>query len=204
MKIEFQANQPSKRQIKQISEILKVGGVIIYPTDSVYAIGADLYNPKAISKLCLIARKEPTVANLSLICHNLSQISLFTNPFSTSIYRVMNKSLPGPFTFILKANNNVPKLFKNKKRTIGIRVPDNDIARAIVEELGNPIITSSIKNPLDDSFYIDPNDVYEDYGKLVDAVVFGAIGNLDISTIIDCTEDEIEVVREGKGDFTLI
>lgn len=183
-----------------IVDALREGAVIIYPTDTVYAIGCDMKNKDAIDRLCQIIGKRPEEANLSLICHDLSHLSEYTVPFDDRIFRMMKKTLPGPYTYILKANSKVPKLFKNKKRTIGIRVPDNNIPRDIVKELGNPIVTASIhdKQILDD-YFTDPEEIHGYFKDRVDMVINGGFGDKQVSTILDCSNGEIELVREGKG-----
>jgi tRNA threonylcarbamoyl adenosine modification protein (Sua5/YciO/YrdC/YwlC family) len=183
---------------------LKKGGVIIYPTDTVYAFGADMYNSKAIEKISRL-KKISESANYSIICHDLSHLSDYTLQISNDIFRLMKRALPGPYTFILKANNQVPKLFHSKKKTIGIRVPDNAIARAIVEALGNPIVSSSIHD--DDEvieYTTDPDLIYERYEDQIDLLVDGGFGDNEASTVLDCTGDEIEILREGKGDLSIL
>ena len=196
---------PAPRHIKLIAETLKKGGVIVYPTDTIYALGCDMMNKKAIDRLCQIAGKKPEDANLSLICYDLSNISEYTVPINNSIFRMMKKVLPGPYTFILRANSRVPKLFRNKKKEIGIRVPDNNIPREIVRELGNPIITSSITFNDDINKYpTDPEEIYDLFNNKVDLFVDGGFGGLTASTVIDCTAGEVEIAREGKGEVEVI
>lgn len=204
MMLKIYPENPAERHIQSVVETLKEGGIIIYPTDSVYAIGCDMYNSKAIDRLCQIIGKKPESANLALICYDLSNISEYTVPFANSVYKMMKSSLPGAYTFILKANNNVPKIFKNKKKEIGIRVPDNNIPRAIVKELGNPIVTASIKMDSEFSEYpTDPELIYDMFKKQVDLVIHGGIGNSEASTVLDCTGDEITLIREGKGEVDI-
>ena len=186
------ADNPSPRHLKIILEALKEGQVIIYPTDTVYGIGCDMYNREAVERVCKIIGKKPEKANLSLICSNLSNISEFTVPFEKKVYRMMRKAFPGPYTFILNASNQVPKIFKTNKTTIGIRIPDNYLNEAIVEELGNPIVTSSIKH--DDHILEYPTSaevIYEMLKDQVDMVIDGGPGGNIPSTIIDCTGDRI-------------
>lgn len=205
MFLKVYGKNPSPRHIKIIVEALKEGKVIIYPTDTVYAIGCDMYNNKAIEKLCKIIGKKPEKANLSLICSNLSDVSQFTVPFDTKVYKVMRKVLPGPYTFILKANNNVPRIFKTNKKTVGIRIPEHPIPDTIVTELGNPMVTASIKD--DDKlleYTTDPEIIYENFKDVVDMVIDGGMGDNIPSTIIDCTGSEIVITREGKGDPDVI
>ena len=204
MMIKVHPDNPAPRHIATIVEALRKGAVIIYPTDTVYAIGCDMKNQKAIDKLCQVIGKKPENANLSLICQDLSHLSEYTVPFEDSIYRLMKKCLPGPYTFILKANNKVPKLFKNKKRTIGIRVPDNLIPQEIVRELGNPLVTASIHdNKILDDYFTDPTEINGYFKDRVDIVVHGGYGDKQVSTIFDCSNGEIELIREGKGSVEM-
>ncbi|MFA6275356.1 MAG: L-threonylcarbamoyladenylate synthase [Pedobacter sp.] len=202
MLIKIYPENPNPKAIEQVVEILKKGGLIIYPTDTVYGLGCDITNQKAIEKICRIRGIKPEKANFSFICSDLRHISDFIKPIDTVTFRVLKKALPGPFTFIFNANNNVPKLLSSNKKTVGIRVPDNDIARAIVAGLGNPIISTSIKD--DDElieYSTDPELIYEKYQEQVDAVIDGGYGDNEASTVIDCTSGDFEVVREGKGNI---
>lgn len=204
MRIRLYEENVNVKQLDQVVDCLKKGGVIIYPTDTVYAFGADMYNSKAIEKISRL-KKISESANYSIICHDLSNLSDYTLQISNDIFRMMKRALPGPYTFILKANNQVPKLFHSKKKTIGIRVPDNAIARAIVEALGNPIISSSIHD--DDEvieYTTDPDLIYERYEDQIDLLVDGGFGDNEASTVLDCTGDEIEILREGKGDLSIL
>lgn len=202
MLIKIYPENPNPKAIEQIVEVLKKGGLIIYPTDTVYGLGCDITNQKAIEKICKIRGIKPEKANLSFICSDLSHISDYIKPIDNSTFRILKKALPGPFTFIFNANNNVPKLLSTNKKTVGIRVPDNNIARCIVKELGNPIVSSSIHD--DDEvieYSTDPELIYEKYQDLVDLVVDGGYGDNEASTVIDCTSGEFEVIRTGKGDI---
>jgi tRNA threonylcarbamoyl adenosine modification protein (Sua5/YciO/YrdC/YwlC family) len=204
MRIRLYEENVNAKQLGQVVDCLKKGGVIIYPTDTVYAFGADMYNSKAIEKISRL-KKISESANYSIICHDLSHLSDYTLQISNDIFRLMKRALPGPYTFILKANNQVPKLFHSKKKTIGIRVPDNAIARAIVEALGNPIVSSSIHD--DDEvieYTTDPDLIYERYEDQIDLLVDGGFGDNEASTVLDCTGDEIEILREGKGDLSIL
>ena len=190
------------RDIQKVVEILQNGGIIIYPTDTVYGMGCDITKPKAVEKIARFKGMKVEKTNFSFICSNLSHLSDYTRPISNSLFKIMNRNLPGPFTFILDANNNVPKYFKGKKKTVGIRVPDNNIIRTIVEELGNPILSTSIHG--DDAileYYTDPELIHEKFQDMVDLVIDGGFGELVPSTIIDCTGDEIVLEREGKGEL---
>ncbi len=206
MFLKVYTDNPSPRHLKIILESLARGEVIIYPTDTVYAIGCDMFNMKAIEKLCRIIGKKPEKANLSLMCSNLSNISDFTVPFDKSVYRAMRRVLPGPYTFILKANSRVPKIFNSNKKTVGIRVPDCVLVRDIVEEYGNPIVTASIKDPDDPilEYPTDPAIIYEMFKNQVDLIIDGGPGGTEVSTVVDCTGDEITIIREGKGDPALL
>ncbi len=195
-------NNPQDKKIDEVVRILAKGGVIIYPTDTVYALGCDIHNQKAIEKLCQIKGVKVDKTNLSFICNDLSHISEYSKQIDSHIFKTMKKALPGPFTFILKASSKVPKILQAKKKTVGIRVPDNNIARQIVERLGNPIITTSLKDDDDVIEYTtDPELIFEKYQKRVDLVVDGGYGNNVPSTIVDCTDNEIAIIREGLGDI---
>jgi len=202
MLIKIYPENPNEKAIEQVLEVLKKGGLIIYPTDTVYGLGCDITNPKAIEKIARIRGIKPEKANFSFVCHDLSHISDYIKPIDNTTFRVLKKALPGPFTFIFNANNNVPKLLSSNKKTVGIRVPDNNIARCIVKELGNPIISASIKD--DDElieYSTDPELIHEKYEDLVDLVIDGGFGDNEASTVIDCTNGEFEIIREGKGDI---
>jgi tRNA threonylcarbamoyl adenosine modification protein (Sua5/YciO/YrdC/YwlC family) len=202
MLIKVYPENPNPKTIEQIVEVLKKGGLIIYPTDTVYGLGCDITNQKAIEKICRMRGIKPEKANFSFICSDLRHISDYIKPIDTTIFRVLKKALPGPFTFIFNANNNVPKLLSSNKKTVGIRVPDNSIARAIVEALGNPIISASIKD--DDElieYSTDPELIYEKYEDQVDLVIDGGFGGNEASTVVDCTTGDFEIIRAGKGDI---
>lgn len=190
-------DNPEPRKIAQVVEILKNGGVIIYPTDTIYAFGCDINNPKAVERICRIKGIDPNKSHLSFICSDVSELSQYVKPIDNSIYRDMKANLPGPFTYILNANNTVPKLFKNKKKTVGIRIPNNNIALELVRQLGNPILSSSVKNDDDDilEYFTDAVDIHEKYENLVEVVIDGGVGGSDGSTIVDCTGNEPIVVR---------
>jgi len=203
MLIRIHPENPDPRQIKKVVECLKDGGVIIYPTDTVYGLGCDVFNKKAMEKLCRIKGLDIKKHNLAFVCYDLSHIADFTKHLETSTYKLMKKALPGPFTFILNANSSIPKLFKNKKKEIGIRIPNNNIPREIVKELGNPIVTTSVKN--DDmilEYSTDPELIHEYFQNKVDMVISGGYGDSTPSTIVDCTDSNPIIIREGKGDVT--
>jgi len=202
MLIRIYENNPNEKAIQQVVEVLKRGGVIIYPTDTVYGIGCDITNHKAIERVCEIRGLKVDKANLSFICYDLTDISQYTKPFDTSVFRVLKKALPGPFTFIFNASGQVPKLLSSKKKTVGIRVPDNNIVREIVKQLGNPIVTTSIRDEDDILEYsTDPELIHEKYENLVDMVIDGGYGDNIASTVVDLTSGDFEVIREGKGDL---
>lgn len=188
------------RHLAQAVEIVRKGGVIVIPTDTVYALACDIYATPAIERIARMKQVKPGKANFSFICQDLSNISEFTRPFGTEVFRLMKSVLPGPFTFILNANSNVPAIFKSNKKTIGIRVPDNSIARALVRELGHPLMVTSVHD--DDEvleYTTDPEAIEERLGDLVDLVIDGGNSELTPSTVIDCTGSEPVVIREGKG-----
>jgi len=202
MLIKIYPENPNEKVIQQVVDVLQKGGIVIYPTDTVYGMGCDISNSKAIEKICKIRGIKPEKANFSFICYDLSHISDFTRQIDNETYRVIKKALPGPFTFIFNANKNVPKLLSSNKKTVGIRVPDNTIARAIVKMLGNPIISTSIHD--DDEiieYSTDPELIHEKYQDIVDLVIDGGYGDNEPSTIVDCSEGEFEIIRQGKGDL---
>lgn len=202
MLIKIYPENPNPKAIEQIVEVLKKGGVIIYPTDTVYGMGCDITNQKAIERICKLRGIKPEKANFSFICSDLRHISDYIKPIDTTVFRVLKKALPGPFTFIFNANNNVPKLLSSNKKTVGIRVPDNAIAREIVLQLGNPILSTSIHD--DDEvieYSTDPELIHEKYEDKVDLIVDGGYGDNEPSTVVDCTSGEFEIIRPGKGDL---
>ena len=202
MLLKIHPENPSPRQIKTVVECLYDGGVIIFPTDTIYALGCDIYKSRAIDKVAQIKGIKKEKANFSFICSDLSQLADFTKPISNEVFKLMRKTLPGPYTFILNANNKVPKIFQSRKKTVGIRIPDNNIPVEIIRELGNPIMSTSIHD--DDEiieYSTDPELIYEKFKNQVDIVIAGGHGDNNPSTIIDCTGDEIVVVREGKGEI---
>lgn len=202
MLLEINPYNIDKRLLKQVVEVLRNGGIIIYPTDSVYAMGCDLKNKRALEKLAKLKDVKLEKANFSIICYDLSNISEYTKNFDRSIFKMLKSNLPGPFTFILEATNEIPKLFNSNKKTIGIRVPDHDLIRAIVLELGNPIVTTSIHDEDEILEYTtDPYQIFERYDGKVDLVIDGGIGSLYASTVVDCTVGEIEIVRQGIGEL---
>jgi tRNA threonylcarbamoyl adenosine modification protein (Sua5/YciO/YrdC/YwlC family) len=202
MLIKIYPENPNPKAIEQVVDVLRKGGLIIYPTDTVYGLGCDITNHKAIETICRIRNIKPEKANFSFICYDLSHISDYIKPIDNATFRVIKKALPGPFTFIFNASHAVPKLLSSNKKTVGIRVPDNNIAREIVKALGNPIVSASIKD--DDEiieYSTDPELIYEKYQDQVDLVIDGGYGGNIASTVVDCTSGDFEVIREGKGDF---
>lgn len=197
-------DNPDPRKIDKAVEILRKGGIIIYPTDTVYGLGCDITKTKALEKVAWLKNVKLAKANFSFICNDLSNLSEYVRQIDTSTYKILKRTLPGPFTFILKGNNNLPKAFK-KKKTVGIRIPDNSIIRTIVKELGNPIVSTSIYDEDDVIEYTtDPELIYEKWGDKVDLVIDGGYGGNVASTIVDLSDDEITIVREGKGDTALL
>jgi tRNA threonylcarbamoyl adenosine modification protein (Sua5/YciO/YrdC/YwlC family) len=198
MIIRIHPDNPQERLIKQVAECLLDGGVIIYPTDTVYGFGCDIFQPKAIKRICRIKGIEPTKANLSFVCSDLSDLSKYARAISTPQYRFIKTHIPGPFTFILTASKEVPKILKSKKETIGLRIPDHKITHAIAEKLGHPILSSSLPGEMLEE-YTDPEQIFEKFEKLVDIVIDAGIGGMEYSTVIDLTEDEPVVLRQGIG-----
>lgn len=200
MLLEVHPDNPNPRNIQLAVDHLKKGGVIIYPTDTVYAFGCDINSKNSVEKICRLRNMKPEKANFSIICKGLSELSEYAKQVSTPTFRLMKSCLPGPYTFILNASGQVPKIFKNKKKTIGIRVPENKIALALVESLGNPIVSASLKD--EDQlveYTTDPSSIYERYENQVELVIDGGFGNNQASTVIDCTQNEPEIIREGLG-----
>lgn len=206
MLLRLNYDNPHPKDIQFIVDCLQNDGVIIYPTDTVYSIGCDITRQKAIEKLCRLKNIKPDKANFSFVCSDLSHLSNYARPIPNPIFRIMKKALPGPYTFILEANNNVPKLLKQNKKTVGIRVPDNAICNHIVTALGNPIITTSLHNVDDDilDYFADPEVIHREYENKVDLVIDGGFGNLYASTVIDCSGEEPVVIREGLGSLDIL
>lgn len=203
MLIKLYEENPNQKEIDKVVKVLQDGGLIIYPTDTVYAIGCDALNVRAVEKICKIKNINPAKSNLSIICHDLSNISEYAK-VDNSTFKLMKKNLPGPFTFILNTTSSLPKIYKNKK-TVGIRIPDNNIIRELVNYLGNPIMTTSVKDDDDEvlEYIADPGLIYEEYQNQVDIVIDGGYGGIEASTIVDCTGDEPEIIRQGKGELIL-
>jgi len=201
MLLQIHPDNPQERNIKTVVDCLRKGGIIIYPTDTIYGIGCDIYHAEAISQITRIKKIDAKKAQFSFICSDLSHLSDFAKSVDTPIFRLLKAALPGPYTFILDASKEVPKLLKTKKDTVGIRVPDNKICQAIVKELGHPIMSASL--PMDDDieYYTDPELMHDKFEKLVDIVIDGGPGKIISSTIIDCTTGKPTLVRAGAGEW---
>jgi len=200
MLLHLHPDNPQPRNIKTIIECLLDGGVIIYPTDTIYGLGCDIFHHKAVERICQIKQVDPARAQLSFICYDLSDMSNYTKSISTPLYRLLRNYLPGPYTFILPASKQVPRILKSKKDTIGLRVPDNNIARSLIKELGHPILSSSLPGEMVEE-YTDPEMMHDKFEKLVDIVIDGGIGGVVPSTVIDYTGDEPVVIRMGLGEW---
>jgi tRNA threonylcarbamoyl adenosine modification protein (Sua5/YciO/YrdC/YwlC family) len=202
MLISIHPVDPQERLIRQVVGILKRGGIIVYPTDTLYGLGCDIFQHRAVERICQIKNISPQKAQFSFVCYDLSDLSRYAKQLNTPVYRTLKQFLPGPYTFILEASKEVPKILKTKKDTVGIRIPDNKIARCIVKELGNPILSATLPGELVED-YTDPEIIHDKFEKLVDVVIDGGIGGITPSTVIDFTRDEAQVVREGAGEWKL-
>jgi tRNA threonylcarbamoyl adenosine modification protein (Sua5/YciO/YrdC/YwlC family) len=202
MLLKIYPENPNPKDVRQVVEVLRNGGIIIYPTDTVYGLGCDITNAKAVEKIARYKNVQVEKSNFSFICSDLSHLSGFSKPVSNQVFKLLKSYLPGPFTFILNANNNVPKYFKGKKKTAGVRIPDNSIIIEIVRELGNPIMSTSIHdNDEIIEYSTDPELIHERFADFADLVIDGGYGDNIPSTIVDCTEEIPVVVRQGKGIF---
>jgi len=200
MLIKIYPENPNPKEIDKVVKALQDGGLVIYPTDTVYAIGCDALNVRAVEHICRIKGVNPLKSNLSIICYDLSNLSEYAKVNNTA-FKMMKKNLPGPFTFILPTSNELPKIYKNRKE-VGIRIPDNNIVRTLVQALGNPILTMSIRDEDEVMEYsTDPELIYEKYENEVDIVIDGGYGGLEASTIVDCTQEPYEIIRQGKGQL---
>lgn len=209
--LKFIPNTPPERLLNQVVDILKKGGVVIYPTDTVYGLGCDIHNKAAIERICRIKGVNPEKVNFACICHDVGIISEYAAQVSTPLYKLMRNALPGPYTFILKASKTIPRHFQSRKKTVGIRVPNHKIPTELVRLLGNPILTTSLKDEDELREYTtDPEIIFDRYEKFVDCVIDGGVGGTEPSTIIDASEldargnEIITVVREGKGDLAAL
>lgn len=189
---------PQLRNIKVIIDCLMDGGIIIYPTDTIYGLGCSIFQHKAIEKICRLKNLDPRKAQFSFICNDLSDLSTYTKSISTPLYRLLKTYLPGPYTFILPASKQVPKILKSKKETIGLRIPDNKIACTIIKELGHPILSTSLPGEMVED-YTDPEIMYENFKNQVDMVVHGGLGGMVPSTVLDCTVEPPALIRQGLG-----
>lgn len=201
MLIHIHPDNPQERNIKAAVDCLRSGGVIVYPTDTIYGLGCDIYNTEAIERICRIKKIDPKKAQLSFVCADLSQLSTFAKPIDTTIFRILKRALPGPYTFILEASKQVPKMLKTKKDTVGLRVPDHIITQRLIQELGHPIMSVSLPMDVDIEYYTDPESIQELYTKQVDMVIDSGLGTVSLSTVIDCTSGTPELIREGAGDW---
>ena len=205
MMISIRAQNPDERLIKQVVTVLQQGGVAILPTDTIYALVADIYQRKAIEQIGKIKGVKTEKSNFSFLCSDLSNIAAYTQNFNRSIYKLLNRALPGPYTFILEANNEVPSIFRSRKKTIGIRVPDHEIIMRVIELLGHPLLATSLHDDNEIAEYpTDPNEIEDKYGNMVDIIVDGGYGNNIPSTVIDCTSGEPVVIREGAGSLEVL
>ena len=200
MLLQLHPVNPQPRNIRTVIDCLLDGGVIVYPTDTIYGLGCDILQHKAVERICRIKQVDPAKAQLSFICYDLSDLSNYTKSISTPLYRLLKTYLPGPYTFILPASKQVPKILKSRKDTIGLRIPDNTIARSLVKELGHPILSSSFPGEMVED-YTDPEIIQEKFGNLVDIVIDGGIGGILPSTVVDCTGEEPVVIRKGLGEW---
>lgn len=201
--IKIYDENPNPKEIKRVVDVLRKGGLVIYPTDTVYGLGCDITNTKALERIARIKGIKLAKANWSFICANLSNLSDYIRQIDTATFKILKRALPGPYTFVLPGNNNLPKVFK-KKKTVGIRVPDNEIAKALVVELGNPIVSTSIRDEDELLEYTtDPSLIFEKWENLVDVVIDGGYGDNVASTVIDLSGYEPEVIREGKGGLDI-
>lgn len=202
--IKLYNENPNPKEIEKIVKVLQNGGLVIYPTDTVYGLGCDITNTKALEKVAKIKKVKPEKANFSFVCNDLSHLSDYVKQIDTATYKILKRALPGPYTFVLPGSNSLPKAYK-KRKTVGIRVPDNNIARAIVEALGNPIVSTSIHDEDEVLEYTtDPELIFEKWQNIVDVVIDGGYGDNHASTVIDLTTDEPEVLREGKGSLDIL
>lgn len=203
MLLSIHPKNPDARKVAQVVETLKKGGIIIYPTDSVYAYGCDIFDQDAVERICKLRGLDPSKAMLSIVCKDISQVASFAHQIDNSVFRMLKDNLPGAFTFILKAGSKTPKIFHNRKKTIGIRIPDQPIALSIVEALGNPILTASLRSTNDqgEEYENDPGLLYEQFGSQVDIFIEAGPGGVEPSTVVDCTGTEPEILRQGAGEL---
>lgn len=201
MLLHIHPDNPQPRNIKTAVDVLQEGGIIIYPTDTIYGLGCDIYQTKAVERICRIKQIDPKKAQLSIVCSDLSHLSTFAKQISTATYRILKEYLPGPYTFILPASKQVPKIIQGRKDTIGLRVPDNKITITLIKELGNPILSTSLPGDNVED-YTDPEIIYERYGNQVDLVIDGGIGGTTPSTVVAHDGSTFEVIRQGAGEWS--
>ncbi len=201
MLLSIHPDDPQPRNIKTVVDCLRKGGVIIYPTDTIYGIGCDINSADAISRIARIKNVDVKKAQFSFICADLSHLSDYAKSVPTPVFRLLKATLPGPYTYIMDASKQVPKLMRTKKDTVGIRVPDNNICQRIISELGNPIMSTSLPNDGDVEYYTDPEVMFDTFGSLVDIVIDGGPGHIIPSTVIDCTNGSPSLIREGAGKW---
>ena len=202
MLLKIYPENPNPKDIRLVVDVLQKGGIIVYPTDTIYGLGCDIKNAKAVERIAQYKNVKVEKSNFSFICSDLSQLSDFAKPVSNQLYKLLKHYLPGPYTFIVNANSNVPKYFKGKKKTVGIRIPDSSIIREIVRVLGNPIMSTSIHDDIDiDEYSTDPELIHEKFTDIAEIVIDGGLGDNIPSTIVDCTGDVPVIVRQGKGIF---
>lgn len=202
MILKIHPDNPDDRNIQRVVDCLQDGGIVVYPTDTVYGIGCDITNQQAVEKILRFKDINQKKTNLSFICYDMSHVSSYVRPLDNGIYKLMKHNLPGAFTFILNANSNVPKLFRSNKKTVGVRIPDNKIVREIVRRLGNPILSTSVKGFGDDDeveYIREPEFIEERHSHIADIVIDGGLGGYEGSTVVDCTSGDYEILRQGKG-----
>ena len=201
MLLQVHPDNPQARNLRTITNCLLSGGIIVYPTDTIYGLGCDIFQHKAIERICRIKNIDPAKAQLSFVCHDLSDLSRYTKSISTPLYRMLKTYLPGPYTFILPASKEVPRILKSKKDTVGLRIPDNNITSSLIKELGHPILSTSLPGQLVEE-YTDPEIIYEKFKNLVDMVIDGGTGGMVPSTIVDCTTEPPTLIRQGAGQWS--
>ncbi|HHT34474.1 MAG TPA: threonylcarbamoyl-AMP synthase [Bacteroidales bacterium] len=202
MMIRIYNENPNPREIEKVVAVLRDGGIVVYPTDTLYGIGCDALNVRAVEKICEMKGINPQKSNLSIICNDLSIISEYAK-VSTPVFKLMKRNLPGPFTFILPTTSSLPKIYK-KKKTVGIRVPDNNIIREIVAQLGNPVLSTSVVDELEEPEYsTNPELIHEKWESFADLVIDGGTGGIEPSTVVDCSDNEPVIIRQGKGVLNL-
>jgi len=202
MLISINPDNPQGRKIQEVVKVLEKGGVIIYPTDTIYGLGCDIQNHKAVERIIRLRGLKKEKANLTFICQDIQQLAFYAHQIDNKVFRLLRRNLPGPFTFILRAGKSLPKLLKNKRKSIGVRIPDNRIAQAIISELGRPILSISLKSEDEImEYFTDPTEIHDDFHKLVDLVIDGGMGKNVPSTVVDCTSSEPELIRQGIGEL---